>query len=1060
MRVIEKWDLAEYVDHDWPAEVVWRDLESRPDADHLEVVDESGRTTAAQLHDSEPMVAWVTDLPAAARKSFTLREAAAPTDTPLNLKISPGIAEVTNAAFGLRLSWEGADPQAGPIVAVRGVDGIWFGGSSFAADTPEPQDLRCEILAGGPVVVRLRQTLALAGGSTLRLTWEVDAATAAVRCWQEQQGDAGGAVVWHLGRGFEPTRAYWRPHTSSRVPIHRQHDYHRHTYPMRYPSEPERMELGLMYMHGFDRSNIWAGWYAGGERRDVLMVAPIRPSQTRVAAGELWTRHPSGAGYTHANRLRWAQHSAVEVDGEKRIDLALPLQEGTRPFALAMLDRDGADLSCEPGRNPANDIDRLCARLMALGLNDYARMDLDWPGIEKARFPGIFLRAGELPEIRRTLEEWDWFRETFFAHVEDEFFNSLAAEDMLLSKGLPPIGRDLAGGYLATGDESYAARAKEELVPRFAGLVEHMLGYSIGNELNFGMSLGQWIPRDALALDFILGSGQFTAQERLALLRKMLFLAETVISEDAWPRYESGLALSMRNFNTHVIFGRAVLAGRAGGHPKQKQWFAAIRDQIDWVLENEIDDEGTGNEALTYQIIDLGYFLQCALIMGTGEAREFLENPRFRKVLEYWIDTLTPPDPRNRNKRMYPPLGHTSSGSDGFAQSAFLALAAKVYRPIDSDFSLRCMRAWRACGSYIMNWRDAGAHGCTVWAQPLCFIDRGLLEDDREVEVADSRMCGGTGAMLRHRHGDGKPTEGFLMFKTGRNRGHFDGDEGSFIWYAYGTPMLIDYMTGYSPLMSQPWMNNRISIDHRQDRRNPGRFLAHRFSPGIDFLCAEQTISELQEVPEWPRRFRYQVFEYDRAPWEQVPEHRWRRHLLYLKPLETLVLLDDIAGTLPTDWSVHVLADSVRATGTTARFTGQLGIDLVAAFARPQEPDLLTSGFAHLGKYERGQMGEYKRTWYWSREDIGEADLFARTGGEHAMILRAHAQPGRPFLAMLTAHRAGGPLPEIAVKPDRNGFELRTGAGEADVSVDGDYTSWKVRLGTSSGEVRQELSIR
>ena len=849
MRVIEEWDLVEYVDHDWPDEVVWHDLQSRPRTDCLEVVDESGRITAAQLDATEPKVAWVTNLPAGARKSFALREAAAPPDTPLSLKISPGVAEVTNASFGLRISWDGADPQAGPIVAVRGADGVWFGGSSFAAETPAVQDLRCEILAGGPVVVRLRQTCALAGGSTLRLTWEVDAATAAVRYWQEQEGDADGAVVWHLGRGFEPTRAYWRPHTSSRVPIYRQHDYHRHTYPMRYPSEPERMELGLMYMHGFDRSNIWAGWYANGERRDVVMVAPIRPSRTRVAEGELWTLHPSGAGYTHANRLRWAQHSAAEVDGEKCIDLALPLQEGARPFALALLDFEGADLSCEQGRNPANDIDRLCARLMALGLDDYARMDLDWPGIEDARFPSIFLSADELPEIRRTMEEWDWFRETFFAHVEDEFFNSLAAEDMLLSKGLPPIGRDLAGGYLATGDESYAARAKEELVPRFAHLVEHMLGYSIGNELNFGMSLGQWIPRDALALDFILGSGQFTAEERLALLRKMLFLAETIISEDTWPRYESGLALSMRNFNTHVIFGRAVLAGRADGHPKQKKWFAAIRDQIDWVLENEVDDAGGMNEALTYQIIDFGYFLQCALIMGTDEAKAFLEKPRFRKALEYWIDTLTPPDPRNRNKRMYPPLGHTSSGSDGFAQSTFLALAAKVYRPIDRDFSLRCMRAWRACGSYLMNWRDAGAHGCTVWAQPLCFIDRDLLDDDLDVEVADSRRCGKTGAMLRHRHGDEKRTEGFLMFKTGNNRGHFDGDEGSFIWYAFGTPMLIDYMTGYSPLMSQPWMNNRISIDHKQDRRLPGRFLGHRFSPEIDFLCTEQTISELQEFP-------------------------------------------------------------------------------------------------------------------------------------------------------------------------------------------------------------------
>ena len=64
-----------------------------------------------------------------------------------------------------------------------------------------------------------------------------------------------------------------------------------------------------------------------------------------------------------------------------------------------------------------------------------------------------------------------------------------------------------------------------------------------------------------------------------------------------------------------------------------------------------------------------------------------------------------------------------------------------------------------------------------------------------------------------------------------------------------------------------------------------------------------------------------------------------------------------------------------------------------------------------------------------------------------------------PYLAMLTAHRGDGGLPGIVVKPDHNGFYLQTDAGEADVSVDGEYTSWKVRLRTSSGEVHQELSI-
>ena len=82
MRVIEEWDLVEYVDHDWPDEVVWHDLQSRPRTDCLEVIDENGNATAAQLDATEPKVAWVTNLPAGARKSFALREAAALTGHP------------------------------------------------------------------------------------------------------------------------------------------------------------------------------------------------------------------------------------------------------------------------------------------------------------------------------------------------------------------------------------------------------------------------------------------------------------------------------------------------------------------------------------------------------------------------------------------------------------------------------------------------------------------------------------------------------------------------------------------------------------------------------------------------------------------------------------------------------------------------------------------------------------------------------------------------------------------------------------------------------------------
>ena len=1041
---IDQWRIREHLGCNWPSELVWRSLASRPNAAELEVVDEAGKASPAQLHPTEPRVAYITNLPAGASKTFTLRTAAEPAKPYLQLVTSPGLAEIIGDRFAVRLEWEGADiAAAAPLRAIRGVDGVWFGGSSLSAGAPAATSIRCEVLAQGPVFIALRQTYTLANGSTLRLTWEIDGATPAVRYMQDQDGQAGGAIVWHLGRGFKPTQAYWRCHTSPRQPAHSDRSYHRQRFAVRWPAEPELTELGLLYTHGVNRSNIWAGWCEQG-RRDLLMVAPIRPSRTGIPAG-----------------YEWARHTVVEANGRQSIDLELPLQEGVRPFALGLLDREAADLSCEPGPNPANDIDRFCARLMALGLNDYADMRFDWPGIEAMRFPQIWLQPDEVADVRKSFNEWTWLKDQFHTHVEDRFFNSRDSVAMLLEHGLPPVGGDMAGAYLATGDESYAARAKDELIARLDEQVERMCGYSIGNERNFGLALGWFIPCIVLALDSILSSEQFSEGERLATFRKLVFLAEVLNNEDIWPAADRGLAMGNPNFNSCVIFARAILAAMMTGHPKQTRWFADIRRQLELLIEREADDEGSFRESLTYQIAEIGYVLQSALAMGPEEAKPILQQPRLKAAITFWMDTLTPPDTRCRGARIYPPLGHAQSGGYCQSGSVYLALAARLYRDLDPDLSKRCMSAWRACGAWVCNWLHMLFHGSLVWAQPLCFVDRHLPDDGVEPVRHDSRTCGQTGAMLRHRHDGGNAAEGYLLFKTGQARGHFDSDEGSFIWYAYGTPLLIDYETQYSPLIEQPWLNNRISVDHKMDPGRAGRFLAQQFTPEVDYLCSEQVITAIRELPEWPQRSRFSQrgWDYHSSPWRQIPAHRWRRHLLYIKPFETLVLLDDINGTLPTDWSIQVLADHVRTTDTTSRFKGQLGVDLVVAFAQPSNPDLVVSAFAHVGDDEPDKHHELMRSWCWTRPDIDEKDVFANRGGEHTVILRAHAAPARAYLAMLAAYPADGPAPQIAVKPGGWGFVLQTPAGQADVSVREDTRHWDVSVRTANGELHRQFRI-
>lgn len=132
-----EWTLDEHTGYDWPDELVWRELHERPEPDALEIVEEDGTVRPAQIDPNANRIAYVTSLPAGSRKRFALRAARSKHDCGFRLAIADGVAEIVNAGFGLRLRWNDApDSDGGPLLGIRGVDGIWFGGSSFTSRTP------------------------------------------------------------------------------------------------------------------------------------------------------------------------------------------------------------------------------------------------------------------------------------------------------------------------------------------------------------------------------------------------------------------------------------------------------------------------------------------------------------------------------------------------------------------------------------------------------------------------------------------------------------------------------------------------------------------------------------------------------------------------------------------------------------------------------------------------------------------------------------------------------------------------------------------------------------
>jgi hypothetical protein len=263
------------------------------------------------------------------------------------------------------------------------------------------------------------------------------------------------------------------------------------------------------------------------------------------------------------------------------------------------------------------------------------------------------------------------------------------------------------------------------------------------------------------------------------------------------------------------------------------------------------------------------------------------------------------------------------------------------------------------------------------------------------------------GVILRCRFNT--PEETYLHFKMGPAAGHCDsGDEGSITWHVWGIPLVLDYGMGYWPGNNQAWMHNRISFDHRSDNAR-GRVTCFQTFPESDYTIGTVTIRSLFDAGETP----------DADPEDQgegrvvlplpevVPANDWRRALLFVKGPDYLVLGDELRSRLPSDWSLHVLAERVKVDGLRATFTGQFGVDLEVHLA----------GFIPLGE-SRARL-HYGR-WEWEpdypRYGSAHPALDPIPGGiygEKQFWIRAYAAPGEPYLSLLFPRRSGESSPRV-----------------------------------------------
>jgi hypothetical protein len=642
-----------------------------------------------------------------------------------------------------------------------------------------------------------------------------------------------------------------------------------------------------------------------------------------------------------------------------------------------------------------------------LDLNAYLKMDLDWDGVEKIAFPHLFIDSGEYKAVRQVAKEWDWFWKQFQDHVDDRLFFSNAQPDLKIRQDKHTLGYDPAGAYLVSGDKRYAEAAFGVLDRQLDDWVCELgaLGPTVDVLIGFAFSG----PFRAAVMAFDLIADALTDVDRMACLRKFAFLTEVFFSQDAWPDVTSGLSRGNMNFHASVVCARGLAAALLNGHPKQKKWLEQSREEAAAFLRMYHFDSGVAREALTYQFNVLAQFTLLSVAFRRAGLNDlFQTEPMLKRSFDVLAHMQTPIDVRT-GMAMLPTVGHVTSYGWGQSLQACFAWAAKATVETDADFGARMMAAWHRAGSPVISLHDF-YHG-QIWWLPLCLVDRALPARE---DVQTSGLYDGLGAVFRSQE-----TQGYLLVKMGRSRGHYDPDEGSLVWYAWGVPILADFGCQYNPNIACAWLHNRVSFDRWNETGEHAFEVLGQNLGRVDGVRGKMVVKRLHRWADRP--VRETQFDFRALPGPRdIDPMSWQREVLYVKNCEVVLIRDVVTGDQATDWHLQVFADAVCVDGQVAHCRGQFGVDLDVYVALPDGAGFEIGSFEHLG------FDEPRLPLWWWRGANWTAPEGVTYGpvGERALTLSLPGAVRSTYLALLIARPSDRQAACVEILPDGFSWQM------------------------------------
>jgi hypothetical protein len=539
---------------------------------------------------------------------------------------------------------------------------------------------------------------------------------------------------------------------------------------------------------------------------------------------------------------------------------------------------------------------------------------------------------------------------------------------------------------------------------------------------------GLEMSRRAAFINELLRGNQVSAATKQSLKAVLGLFANLVWDEDYVPLADgSGLSLGTANMPVLQKGIRYMYTLQAPQIPSIAPYAASMPSLVSQSIEYQVDSNGAQMSAPNYMGAGMATALGNAQQMQTtGIADPFRSEPKLALFGQFFMDMLTPPEPRFGGVRKMPSIGDSPEES-----SEMYGELATGFAATNPALSSRLMEAWIENGK-----------------PQQFFYDSSVLRINDQLPSSPmnlrSESYPGWAAILRHNFGTPNETMTWLVDGDFYSD-HRHADRGEVNMYALGAPLSIDWGSQYNPNVFGAYAHSTVV---------PEQALGTAWtvdSPSL-YAASEPWVSGSQNEFE-----SFDLSTRATATFQSLDgSMTWTRTARTLAPnpnYPILTVSDSFGGPAATTSKVFTL--NLMAQGPVQSTVGTINppLRLFSAYGSPQElpstspPLALSTGVNHFNfvgywnidwdLYQTSPSGEAQQVLIgnWAHNWVGtiEAGQFQAANGrpfeERQHIFRLHGNGG--FNVLIMPYKKG---------TARSGVSVSTSGGVTTINAPGEQT--------------------